>query len=385
MEAVMPVGPSLEELSPLKPKKGRPQFPVVAGLPEALLRDVIHPVDDIAYVLATCSGYAYSDADTVAMMMARMGLFENHCVEFKLTDDAMFINSTAYLVQSKDGRIVILCYKGTAPLDFIDWLLDADLDPEKISLQLSDTTPNPDHWVHSGFYRNMRATRYKVIAALDRAMHAKSVITDHPDPKMNHPLEALYITGHSLGGAMAALMALALRVEPAYEELLRSLRAVYTFGQPMLGPPAIAEYCRTVKDFPPLIRYVHRRDVVPHLPPRESGTFAHFGTEYQYEDQDERWKPRSPSLRQVNLPEFAVLAPAEFVIRKFTALRNVSTVWNGLAGRLNKLSPVRLAAGLPFEDAVRLPLVYSFDDHSPNHYISKLAPAGVMSEFGDVR
>lgn len=385
----MPVGPSLEELSPLKPKEGRPHFPVVSNLPEALLRDVIHPVDDIAYVLATCSGYAYSDADTVVMMMARMGLFENHCAEFKLTDDAMFINSTAYLVQSNDGKIVILCYKGTGPLDFIDWLIDADLDPERISLQLSDATPNPDHWVHSGFYRNMRATRYKVIAALERAMRGESVIMDHPDPKMEHPLEALYITGHSLGGAMAALMALILRVEPAYKELLKPLRAVYTFGQPMVGPPAIAEYCRTLKEFPRLIRYVHRRDLVPHLPPRESGTFEHFGAEYQFEDQDARWRSRSPSIQQVNLSEFAVLAPIEFAIRKFAALRSVSTVWNGLAGRFNKLLPIRLANratnGLPFEDAFRLPLVYSFDDHSPNHYISKLAPTGVMSEFGDVR
>jgi hypothetical protein len=98
--------------------------------------DNTHPVDDIAYALATCSGYAYSCAKAVAMMMARMGLEKNHCLEIKLTDDAMFINSTAYLVQSEDGRIVILCYRGTSPQNLIDWLLDADVDPEKISLRL---------------------------------------------------------------------------------------------------------------------------------------------------------------------------------------------------------------------------------------------------------
>jgi hypothetical protein len=85
-----------------------------------------------------------------------------------------------------------------------------------------------------------------------------------------------------------------------------------------------------------------------------------------------------------------VLAPTDFVTRKIAALHGLTTAWNGLAHKVNNLPPVRLASsatrGLPFGDAfVRLPLVYSFQDHSPDHYISKLAPKGVDSEFGDVR
>jgi hypothetical protein len=190
---------------------------------------------------------------------------------------------------------------------------------------------------------------------------------------------------------MAALMALILYAEPAYEHIREKLRAVYTFGQPMVGPPAIAEYCRQAGLR--LFRYVHRRDVVPHSPPRESGPFEHFGAEYQYQDQDDSWRPRSPAIAQVNLTEFAALAPIEFVTQKVAALRGMYTAWNGFAGWVNNLWPAtvvnriasRATRGLPFEDVVRLPLVYSFDDHIPYHYISKLAPKGVMSEFGDVR
>jgi hypothetical protein len=380
----MSVGPSLSDLSPLKP---RPQIPVLPSLYDDLVQAVDHPVDAIAYALATCSGYAYSDAETVAMMMARMGLFHSHCAEIKLGDDALFIDSTAYLVQSEDGRVVVLCYRGTLPLKFIDWLLDADLDPEKISLQLApDGTRNTDHWVHSGFYRNMRATRHKVVQALEAALRGESVLDGSP---REHPMEALYITGHSLGGAMAALMALVLHVEPAYQGIREKLRAVYTFGQPMVGPPAVAEFCRRA-DLPPLIRYVHRRDVVPHIPPRDSGLFEHFGVEYQYHDREETWKPATLPTLQVNPAEFAVLAPTEFVTHKIAALRGLSTVWNGVARRYNDLPSTRIASiltrELPFGDAfVRLPLVYSFDDHVPNHYISKLAPRDVMSEFGDLR
>lgn len=382
----MPVGPSLADLSPLKQKQPRLQFPVLPNLLDDLVQAVTHPVGNIAYALAVCSGYAYSDADTVAMIMARMGLFDNHCTEVQLSDDAMFIDSTAFLVQSEDGRAVILSYRGTSPLNFIDWLLDADIDPEKISLLLTpDGMAKPRYWVHGGFYRNIRATRNKVVQALERALRGESVIEG--GGPMPHTLEALYIAGHSLGGAMAALMAIILQVEPAYENIRQKLRAVYTYGQPMVGPPAVAEFCRR-PGFPPLIRYVYRRDVVPHVPPRDSGLFQHFGAEYQL--QGEAWKPASPPMEQANLAEFAVLAPNDFAVQKIAALRGLSTVWNGVARAVNNLPLVRLASrateGLPFGDAfVRLPFVYSFGDHSPNHYISRLAPKGVMSEFGDVR
>lgn len=382
----MPVGPSYADLSPLKQKQPRPQFPVLPHLGDEMVQAATHPVADIAYALATCSGYAYSDADTVATTMARMGLFENHCTEIGLSDDAMFIDSTAYLVQSDDGRVAILCYRGTSPLNFIDWLIDADLDPERISLTLTpDSMANPAYWVHSGFYRNMRATRHKVVKALERALRGESVL-DGGDPPQ-HSLEALYLTGHSLGGAMAALMALVLCVEPAYEDIRDKLRAVYTFGQPMVGPPAVAEFCRKA-GFPPLIRYVHEQDVVPHVPPRDSGLFEHFGGEYQY--QGGTWKPATPPIVQANLAEFAVLAPNDFISHKIAALRGLTTAWNGLAQAFNNLPLIRLASSasrvLPFGDTfVRLPMAYSFEDHNPNHYISKLAPKGVVSEFGDVR
>ncbi|MGP4051383.1 hypothetical protein [Streptomyces sp. 2A115] len=49
------------------------------------------------------------------------------------------------------------------------------------------------------------ATRHLIIEALDRALRGESVIHGEEGPR-GDGLEALYITGHSLGGAMAALM-----------------------------------------------------------------------------------------------------------------------------------------------------------------------------------
>src|SRR5579871_5161922 len=96
-----------------------PPFPIYAHVAEDLL--AAHHTDDgerdatVAHVLGTCAAYAYADADTVATMMARLGVEANACVRITQTVDAMFIFSTAYLVQSRCGRVVILSYRGTEP------------------------------------------------------------------------------------------------------------------------------------------------------------------------------------------------------------------------------------------------------------------------------
>jgi hypothetical protein len=276
-----------------------PGLGVYPGLEEILVKTVVHPDSDgvIPHVMATCAGYAYAgfgqkgDTETVSMIMGRMGLEKNRCELFEQRVDAMFITSGAYLVQSEDGRVVILCYRGTQPEDIISILTDADVLPERIKVDLDGD--EKEHYVHAGFYRNMRATRYLVIDALGRAIEGESIQPrDRPEDveEVPNPLEALYITGHSLGGAMAALMGVALVTEPAYKEVADKLRAIYTFGQPMLGDQRFADACENIRNDggvhvlrDNLIRYIYERDVVPHLPPRPVGPYAPFGREYRHE------------------------------------------------------------------------------------------------------
>lgn len=105
--------PSYKELRPLKPEKTE-TFPVFTDLVGKLAGAKKYPDDEIAYVMAICAAYAYSDGQTVAMIMARLGLEDNKCRMVAEYVDIMFITSTSFLIQSKDGRVVVLCYRGDA-------------------------------------------------------------------------------------------------------------------------------------------------------------------------------------------------------------------------------------------------------------------------------
>jgi len=349
--------PDPEALEPLKDVAAMPRFPVYEKLANVLNETVDHPDDKVAHVLATCAGYAYSTDETVAMIMSRMGLERNKTRMVALDVDAMFIRSTAFLVQSEDGKVVILAYRGTEPDNFINWLTDIDVYTDII--QLKTDTGTEDFDVHAGFYRNVRATRHEVLAALERAQNGHSVTGD--GSPVAHEMESLYITGHSLGAAMAALMAVMLIEDDDYAPIAEKLRAVYTFGQPMVGTPDFARHCAGMKlqdgsDLGErLIRYIHRRDVVPRLPPRVSGRFAHFGREYEY-GQKWPWRQNTKNVGQIRgLTEFA-LVPIDWAERRLQLIP--------IANRLR-------------------PYLYSFDDHGPLQYIRALTPPGEPTELGD--
>ena len=126
----------------------------------------------VAHVLAVCAGYAYADAATLATMLARVGLDANACVQLTQVVDAMYIHSTASLVQSRCGRVVILAYRGTELASIGNWIGDLDLGSESLRLPAGDAVETPR--VHAGFHRNFRATRRAVEEELMAALDARS-------------------------------------------------------------------------------------------------------------------------------------------------------------------------------------------------------------------
>ena len=175
-----------------------------------------------------------------------------------------------------------------------------------------------------------------------------------PEKGPAHEVEALYVTGHSLGGAMASMFAAMLLMSDNddYRRIASKLKGVYTFGQPMIGFKAFADAAgRAFEDADvPLLRYVYKKDPVPSLPPDTLGKYVHFGQEYRL-DKSETWVPSADS----------------------EAMQKVAGVVTALlsygAGR------VPVVRDLPFR--------YKLEDHFPHHYVSAAIPPGGTDEFGD--
>jgi len=339
--------PSYAELRPVKGPSPQ-SFPIYEHLVDDLVDDAPRTYSAVtAHVCAVASGWAYADADTAAAMTARLGLERAWYREVSVYNDAMFIASNALLIQSACGRVAILCYRGTEPRNFINWLTDADVNPVKLPVKGGA----PEELVHGGFYRNLRATWHEVIAGLKRATAGKPVVDD-ADEQLK-PLQALYITGHSLGAAMAALAAMRIARDPVYDALFGPvLRAVYTFGQPLLGNRAFAKACRSDAFLEHAVfRHVYADDVVPRLPPTTTGTFEHFGREYRAEP-DGRWRESRTSVVQVR----------DIVLSALVV-------------------PVLAFVGKQLQFLKRFRFPYSWYDHSPTFYIAASTPPGVGSEF----
>ena len=314
-----------------------------------------NPDPYIAYALAALSAYAYSEKATVEGIAGQLGLDGYTCKNYQQFVDVMFIDSTAYLLRSPDGRVAILVYRGTNLASLINWLVDIEVDPEKVEIEFDDRPAR--FMIHRGFHRNLLATFDKIVAELHGALGKRSAaVGSNGEGTPGHePLEALYITGHSLGAAMAAMAALLLRTDANHKPIFDKLKPVYTYGQPMIGDRRLAKRCDEPNVLQnKLIRYVFGHDTAAQLPPCASGHFAHFGREFRHPSNETAgdWLESRNTKQMMDLLELALLIPS-FLVRQFARTR-------------------------------RLPFDASLDDHLPWHYIGTLTPDKPLSAPGYV-
>ncbi|WP_437579523.1 lipase family protein [Sorangium sp. So ce887] len=346
------------------------------------VREGVHD-RNIANFLGIASSWSYSDIDTFARLMHRRGIATyNETVGLTNTNPALFVDTTAYLVQSASRKIAILTFRGTGLQNTVNWLTDVSARP--------DTFLSAGR-VHGGFYRaalllwpTIRSLLQSALngdSICEAAMQERAKVQDcrgapHACGEAGQPgapggegpealrgvgprssqeersgLDALYITGHSLGGALAVVAAALIHIDPELDAIRRKVRGIYTYGQPMVGFSDFA--ARFDEEFgKKLFRHVYGKDIVPCLPPRTTGPFVHFGREFQSDEGG--WVYRSTSASQV---------------RTFLG----STVVGVLAWVQTQLSGLPLLQWLPTR--------YSWGDHSPLNYLrtSQTVPAG--SEF----
>lgn len=89
-----------------------------------------------------------------------------------------------------------------------------------------------------------------------------------------HPSYRIIVTGHSLGGAIAALGAISIKSAHPHVSI-----KLFTFGQPRVGNPSFADYVERLIGVDNIFRAVHTWDGVVTLPPNFLG-YQHYASEY---------------------------------------------------------------------------------------------------------
>lgn len=157
------------------------------------------------------------------------------------------LSSTHGLLATKDNALIV-SFAGTDPLNLVNWISDFYLG-----------RPTAD--VHQGFCDAAVAVWDEVGAAIESCIRS-----DQP----------LFVTGHSLGAAIALVT-----VEMARKQKQLAHAEIYLFGSPRVGR---ADFVKSYNDHFGMTTYrlVHGNDVVATVPPSELG-FHHVGRLLQCE------------------------------------------------------------------------------------------------------
>ncbi|KAF5738700.1 Alpha/beta-Hydrolases superfamily protein [Tripterygium wilfordii] len=165
-----------------------------------------------------------------------------------------------YVGVAKDPNAIIIAFRGTQGQSIQNWI--EDLYWKQLDLNYPGM---PDAMVHHGFFS----------AYYNTTIHP-GILTAIKEAKEIYGDLDIMVTGHSMGGAMAAFCGLDLAVNHEAQNV-----QVVTFGQPRIGNAAFASYYSQL--VPNTIRVTNGHDIVPHLPPYyyyfPQKTYHHFPRE----------------------------------------------------------------------------------------------------------
>lgn len=182
----------------------------------------------IARLMAELSFLAYEDS--IPSVQNRLRLYNMSLGEFVTVDNHHFI--TAW---DQTNDVLVVAFRGTDIAQLADvW---TDLDYEKIETELGE--------VHKGFYEASEALMGSVVAAIEHRERPKHI----------------WLTGHSLGGAIATLTMRQLEMQ-GYR-----VRGLVTFGQPRVGDRDFTSAMNR-RLGSRMLRIINEDDVVASLPPR---------------------------------------------------------------------------------------------------------------------
>jgi triacylglycerol lipase len=220
-----------------------------------------------AYWLARASAAAYApEAEVESLLMKNW-----HFHECEFLDEQ---GSQCFV--AADDALILVAFRGTELTDVRDALADA-----KVALKA--LVDGETRRVHAGFLEYFQRLERRLMMKLTNLQQAR-------------PGRQVYLTGHSLGGAMATVMFAMLVIQreldmkkqraAAASEGQPSLPSplLYTFGCPRVGD---AEFARHLDRLYPgrIFRVENHVDVVPQLPPPAG--YHHVGRRMRFNEKGE--------------------------------------------------------------------------------------------------
>lgn len=194
-----------------------------------------------AYWLSRASQLAYENESKISQGIQAWGFNDFKYYEHKKLDTQAFI--------AGNQEMLMLAFRGTASLK--DWMTDINI----------DLINGPGGKVHEGFSMAISSVWRDILSFIRNERKGR----------------ALWITGHSLGAALATLAVAKLRLEKD-----EPVNGLYTFGQPRTGDREFQKNFDA--DFvSQTFRFVNNNDIVARIPFR-SMHYSHVGT-FKYIDE----------------------------------------------------------------------------------------------------
>lgn len=156
--------------------------------------------------------------------------------------DMRLTDTQAFLFR-RDNNL-ILVFKGTQQLS--DWKTNLKIRLKEFTVLADQEAVPPTGRVHRGFLDAWQSVEKQVVYYLK---------------KWRTPETKLWVTGHSLGGALAAVATISLETQ-GFE-----VSGLYTFGQPRVADWKLVNYMNA-RMGDRIVRYVNNNDIVPMIPPQ---------------------------------------------------------------------------------------------------------------------
>eukprot|EP01083_Nonionella_stella_P129377 392596_1 len=174
------------------------------------------------------------------------------------------------------NEAIVVTFRGTENNEqYIGYLRHCFIDWDKSSLAQLKSDLGVSHDVHmfqiiSNAYDELKSEFYSYVQELIAA----------------YPEYQIFITGHSLGGALAAIFTLDLYADYYNNDtpLDKTKMKVYTYGQPRVGNDGFAALMNELFDYE-YYRVVHSKDPISVVPPWLFG-YRHNGIEIHYGEGD---------------------------------------------------------------------------------------------------